>query len=126
MEDLLKAKGHLEYSYAKVRKIKLTDRMDEETLETLESFSSRFARFSDLAVSRYFRALSLEKDPAFRGSVIDLLNQAEKHGWIESAEKWKRIRELRNLAAHEYSSEDVLALYRELIGLTDELLKVPA
>lgn len=124
LSDLRKAKKHLLYSYKKVQKIPLDHDLDEEELETWESFSSRFARFSDLLISRYFRLLALEKDPAFRGSVIDLLNLAEKQGWIDSSTTWSRIRELRNLAAHEYAAEDYSKLYRELLSLTPSLLLV--
>lgn len=122
--DLTKARKHLEYSYAKVIKLKFDHEFTEEELETLESFSSRFARYSDLIVSRYFRLLILEKDPAFRGSLIDLLNVAEKLSWIESKDRWMRIRELRNVAAHEYTAEDYKKLYQELIQLTPTLFAV--
>ena len=62
------------------------------------------------------------KDPSFRGSVIDLLNQAEKFAWITSAQTWTRIRELRNIAAHEYGIDDYMKLYQELMTLTPEIL----
>ena len=123
-QELAKAKAHLHYSYQKVLKIDLSQDADEETLETLESFASRFARFSDILIARYFRLLAREQDPAFRGSVIDLLNLAEKHRWIESAETWARIRALRNVAAHEYTTENVLAVYEELRDLAPQLLQV--
>lgn len=125
IDDLERLKKHLSLSYKKVLKIDLagTQELDDETLETLESFSSRFARFSDLLISQYFRWLAKEKDPAFRGSITDLLNLAEKHGWIHSASTWFRTRELRNLAAHEYTAEDYKKLYAELIVLTPNLLE---
>lgn len=124
IESLKKARNHLAYSFNKVQKIALNRELKEEELESLESFSSRFARFSDMLISKHLRLLALEKDPAFRGSVIDLLNQAEKFGWIDSAETWKRIRQLRNVAAHEYEAEDYKKLYQELISLTPRLLDV--
>ena len=77
IDQMAKARAHLDYSYNKVLKIPLTDDLDDEQLETLESFSSRFARYSDIIVSKYFRYLIKEKDPAFRGSIIDLFNQAK-------------------------------------------------
>lgn len=125
MKSLLQAKSHLEYSFKKVQKIPLSsENLTEEQLETLESFSSRFARLSDMIISKYFRLLLKEKDPAYRGSVLDILNQAEKYGWIEDAKIWKRIRELRNVAAHEYEASNYKQLYTELIQLTPHLLKV--
>lgn len=71
---------------------------DDEQLATLESFSSRFSRFSNLAIKQFLMFRACESDPGFRGSVIDLLNYAEKFNWIEPAAEWRRIRELRNLA----------------------------
>lgn len=96
----------------------------EEELEVLESYSSRFARASDLFVSRYLRLLALEKDPAFQGTFIDLLNFSEKAGLIASARIWFRIRELRNIAAHEYSTDEFSELLQELVTLTPTILGV--
>lgn len=117
--EVARAIKHLEYSFKKVQGFNLA-RVDwsEEELETLESFSSRFARTSDLVISRLLRSMALATDPAFRGTLIDLLNLSEKQGWISSAKVWFRIRELRNIAAHEYSAEDFNKLLEELLGLT--------
>ncbi len=126
IEDLRASRKHLEYSYRKARAIPLDGDLSEEFLEILESFSSRFARYSDLIVSRYLRLLAREKDPAFRGSVIDVINLGEKFGWIAEADVWRRIRELRNVAAHEYEAEDYRSLYRELLSLVPHLLDFAA
>ena len=122
--QLNKAKSHLEYSYKKVQKISLKESMPETELESLDSFASRFARYSDILIMKYFRMLAFEKDPAFRGSVIDLLNTAEKFNWIDSATIWRRIRQLRNVAAHDYTNSEYIKLYGELIQLTPQLLNV--
>lgn len=126
IEELSKAYKHLKYSFDKIQTMNLdsVSDEDEESLETLESFSSRFARFTDILIAKYFRVLVLEKDPAFRGSIIDILNQAEKYGWINSAAQFKKIRELRNLAAHEYLLKDYISLYRELLKLCPICLSV--
>ena len=122
VRSLEKARVHLETSFNKVKRINLEEELSDSQLETLESFSSRFARFSDLIISKYLRALALELDPAFRGSVIDLLNVAEKNDWIDSTRVWIRVRELRNIAAHEYEAEDYKELYSELVQLAPSLL----
>lgn len=122
---LAKAKTHLECSYAKAVNIDLTkETFSESELEIIESFSCRYARSSDLLIKKYFRLSALRIDPGYTGTVVDLLNLAEKQGWISSAEQWKRIRELRNFAAHEYAVESVLEIYSEFVALTPELLKV--
>ena len=122
--QLFQAKKRLAYSYNKVKAFNLDDIENEAVLEPLESFSSRFARFSDIAISKYFRFCAIEKDPAFKGSTIDLIHFAEANGLIESAKTWIRIRKLRNRASHEYASDDYKELYKELITLCPILLKV--
>lgn len=107
-----------------VRIIDFTVDWDEETLETLESFSSRFAWLSDIYIARFLRLKLRQSDPGFRGSLIDALNLAEKIGLVESARDWARIRELRNIAAHEYSADDYRRLYAELMRLSPHLLKI--
>ena len=125
-EALLKALKHLEYSYQKVLKGELVKKASwtEEELETLESFSSRFARSSDIFLSKYLRILALESDPGFRGTFIDMLNLAEKMNWIYSAKQWARIRELRNVAAHEYAQEELQTLFQEIVRLTPLVLSI--
>ncbi len=124
LNDLKKVKKHLESSYTKVLKLKLSKELDDNSLETFESFSSRFARFSDILISKYLRLLAMEADPAYRGSVVDLLNFSEKNGWISSSQEFKKIRELRNTASHDYSAENINDLYAELIKSTPALLAV--
>lgn len=125
--DLLKSLKHLKYSYEKVKNIDLSKKdWPENELEVLESFSSRFARTTDIFVSRFLRLKVHEWDPAFRGTMIDLLLIAEKQGLISSAKKWYRIRELRNAAAHEYTPDDLQVLYSEIFELTSDVLALQA
>mgnify|MGYP001562907376 CR=1 FL=1 len=123
---LKKSISHLQTSLLKVRKIDLdkAGELSEQDLEVLESFSSRFARSSDIAVSKYFRLLALEGDPGFRGTVIDLLNLAEKYSWISSAKTWQRIREIRNIAAHDYAEDELRLLYKEIVTLAPAVIEV--
>jgi len=122
ISDLMRSRRHLEYSFQKVKRLSFAKAFDDEQLETLESFASRFARFSDLAIKQYLMFRAQGADPGFRGSIIDLLNLSEKFGWITSAADWRRIRELRNISAHDYSAEDFKELYEELISKAPILL----
>ena len=122
--NVQKSLSHLEYSFNKLTGFAWNAEWNEEQLETLESFSSRFARTSDLIISRLLRFKAIESDPAFRGTLIDLLNLSEKYGWIDSASIWIRIRELRNIAAHEYATDDMKALYHELFLLAPNLFGI--
>lgn len=121
-EDLAKALGHLEYSFSKASNILKKPILSEDDLEDLEGFGSRFARASDIGVQKLLRFKVMEKDPGFRGGVIDILNQSEKFGWIRSASDWAKIRELRNVTAHEYTETEVRELYGEIVRLSGEVL----
>jgi hypothetical protein len=114
-KKLLKSIQHLEYSQKKVASLptKLSH-LDEESLETWEGFSARFSRVADIYLGRYLRTKALLDDPAFSGSFRDLLNYAEKFGWIDNTETWFRVRSLRNVMSHEYIEEELEKLLREL------------
>jgi hypothetical protein len=121
---LEKALGHLEYSQRKLAgTVPRVAEMDEETLEAWEGFVARFARASDLFLQKFLRGLVLHDDPAFRGSMRDLLNQAAKAGYIDDVECWLQIRELRNLAVHEYGEEAIDAALQDMMRLTPRLLE---
>ena len=122
---LNKAIGHLEYSYKKLINVKPNiAHMSDEELETWEGLVSRFARASDIFLSKVLRYRVQAKDPGFRGSFIDLVHCAEKFGLLEDADIWFRIRELRNLVVHEYAGDSVNSDLEEMILLVPQILKL--
>ena len=122
--ELLQALRYLAYSYDKVTKGHLLemDMADPEILETLEALVSRFARVSDIFISKYLRSIAEKDDPAFRGGLRDWVNYAEKKGLIDSSEQWMAIRELRNKIAHEYANKDLHLLFEKVLDNTPALL----
>ncbi|MBF0361419.1 MAG: hypothetical protein HQK49_10420 [Oligoflexia bacterium] len=78
--------------------------LDKELVEW-DAFSSRFSRCVDIFLTKYIRSRVLEGDPAFRGTLRDFLDQAEKMLLISNIDRWMLIRELRNYEAHEYGEE---------------------
>jgi len=122
---LIKSIDHLEYSYKKVQKLStLVKNLNEEDLETWESFSSRFARASDIFISRYLRTLLQTQDPAYTGTLIDSLHLAEKQNLIQDAQLWYKIRELRNIEAHEYTEEMLGLFFKSIRDLTPSILSL--
>jgi len=100
---LEKATEHLGYSIDRVRDLKGKSQWTPEELERFESLASRFSRLADLHIQRVMRLIDdLELAP--QGSLLDRIEWAEKRGWI-AARDLVRIRELRNLIAHEYAEE---------------------
>jgi uncharacterized protein YutE (UPF0331/DUF86 family) len=51
------------------------------------------------------------------------MNLCKKLGIISSAEELIAIRDLRNIIAHEYLSENLVEIYREIIQLSNNLIK---
>ena len=75
---------------------------------------------------RTLKTRVLLDDPGFEGTFRDFANQAEKLGLIDSADAWMRIRELRNISAHDYSESDLGAFFRRLRDETPRLLSIEA
>lgn len=122
---LKKALAHLEYSYQKIKNLPIQPReLDDEALEVWESFAARFSRVADLFITRYLRALVLIEDPGFTGTVRDILLFAEKKQWVDNAEVWLAIRELRNISAHDYTEKELGAFFCKIKEHTPQLLSL--
>ncbi|MGK5082242.1 hypothetical protein WDW37_02970 [Bdellovibrionota bacterium FG-1] len=119
---LSKALGRFEASVLRLPSLKsTTDAFTDVELGAYDEMMARFARVTDIFLSQYIRALIKKADPAFRGSFRDSLDQAEKLGYIDSADEWYQIRELRNRQAHEYEEDDLIALFRLVL---DQKLRI--
>lgn len=122
---LEKALKHLQYSYEKIKKLPdSVESLNEESLETWESFAARFSRVADIFLTKYIRSVVLNNDPGFTGSLRDFVNQGEKLGIIDNAAAWMAIRELRNITAHDYTEEDLIAFFKRLKTECPRLLAI--
>ncbi len=99
--------------------------MDDSELEAWDSFASRFARTSDIFLSKYIKAFLLQDDPAYDGGFVDQLNRACKLGLIENVETWMEIRQLRNATVHEYSDQDLEKIFEKFRKFSPLLLVLP-
>ncbi len=122
---IVKSIRYLEFTYERVKTLSTnpTDLTDEQ-LELWDSFAVRFARTSDLFMSKFLKALVKTDDPAFDGTFRDILNYSEKLRVIENIPHWLEIRELRNVTVHEYSDQDLHEIFKKLTKFTPELLKL--
>jgi hypothetical protein len=99
-----KAENVLRYSYGKIDPSQLGVSTDPDFLETQEAMAARFARFEDILIKKVFRSIA-EKEFVNIYRFLDLLNLMEKFQIIDSIE----IKELRNIIAHEYEVDNLLA-----------------
>lgn len=116
------AAGHLGYSMERCLNLIGQEEMPPEQLERLESLTSRFARLADLLIQRIFRLID-EIELTGGGTILDRIYRAEKRGWADASEMIK-IRELRNLIAHEYANEKMPEIYAAVVAMSPVLLVV--
>ncbi len=125
LQRLRQASEHLVWSLDRCRPLVGRSSWTSDELERLESLASRFARLADLLTQRVGRladALELESP----GSLLDRIHRAEKRGWVATDGQLVRVRELRNLIAHEYEDAELADLYRELVAMSPVLIEAAA
>ncbi|MDD5228099.1 MAG: hypothetical protein PHN45_09965 [Methylococcales bacterium] len=89
----------------------------EELSEKVDAFVSRFSRLQDHIGEKLiprFAAL-LGESPK---SLLDVLNYAEKVGWISDVQAFIKARKLRNLLVHEYMVD--AELFLQSLSFADE------
>jgi len=119
---LKQALPSFERSLLKCRDLDFSLPISFEAEESLDALSSKFSRVSDIFTQKVLKTLIFvlrEDAPTF----LDRMNLCEKLGIIPSAEELIAIRDLRNIIAHEYLSENLVEIYMEIIELSDTLLK---
>lgn len=112
--------AHLQFSMTRCADLMGQEKLSPEQLERLESLTSRFARLSDLLIQRLFRLVD-EIELTGAGTVLDRIFRAEKREWGQAPELIK-IRELRNLIAHEYATEKMPDIYAAVAVMSPTLL----
>jgi len=119
---LKQALPSFERSLVKCRDLDFSLPISFEAEESLDALSSKFSRVSDIFTQKVLKTFIFvlrEDAPTF----LDRMNLCEKLGIIPSAEELIAIRDLRNIIAHEYLSENLVEIYMEIIELSDTLLK---
>ena len=121
--DLDRMCGWLGDSYNRCRLIDSAEVHSKEHSEAVEAFTSRFARTIDLLANKVLRALDLvELEPS--GSLLDVLNRAEARGLVDSSERLREMKNLRNTIAHDYVGEQLPETFAACVEFAPELLAV--
>ena len=110
-------------SHAQCSQIDLGASLSDPEFDAFETLTSRFARVSDMVLQKVFRSIDrLELEDG--GTLLDVLNRAEKRGLVASADQFRELRELRNEITHEYALDDLRTLFASVIEHTPILFAI--
>jgi uncharacterized protein YutE (UPF0331/DUF86 family) len=123
IDVLLDAVRWLKRSYNICSSLESKESFSEEEFDSLEAMSARYSRVIDILIQKVFRSIDhieMEK----QGSIIDVVNRAEKRGIICSVDQVREMKDLRNEVAHEYITDELDATLKDIIKMIPKLLRI--
>ncbi|HPI40010.1 MAG TPA: hypothetical protein PLJ21_04350 [Pseudobdellovibrionaceae bacterium] len=123
MKQAEKSTAWLLRSYNKCRKIDFSKEVVEDDLDQLEALTSRFARLADILIHKVFRSIEIS-ELEIPGTIIDTVNRIAKRGIIKDPDAVRDIKDLRNTISHEYSVNEILLLFQDVLNKTPDLLDI--
>jgi hypothetical protein len=108
--DVLHSLGKLPVPLHTIKSFGVT-RLSLDERETISAFTTRFATYQE-HLGKMMRSIAIEEESAINpfGAILALM---EKLDILDSQEKWKIVRDLRNAVNHEYE-DDADELYQIL------------
>jgi uncharacterized protein YutE (UPF0331/DUF86 family) len=123
IQSLDKSMTWLKRSYVKSLKIDLKTALSEKEFDIMENLTSRYSRGIDLIISKIFRSIdAVELEDS--GTLIDVINRAEKRELIESSERLREFKDLRNEIVHEYETDDLSITFNQVRNNVNEILTI--
>jgi uncharacterized protein YutE (UPF0331/DUF86 family) len=113
----------VKHSYENTRIIQPKEKYALEEFDKLENLSSRYARTTDMLVNKVLRSIDTVESEDI-GTVIDIMNRAEKRGIVTSAELLHTIKDLRNNNVHEYKIAEITRFFEDVQKYTPVLLEI--
>ncbi len=95
----------------------------EEEYDALETLTSRYARVTDMMINKVFRSIDTVEFLS-GGTLLDVVNRADKRGIITSVDHLRELKDLRNQIAHEYAGEELLAIFQDVLIQAPSLLSI--
>jgi len=117
------ALSRLERSFNICTKIGSKENYSDEEFDNMETLASRFARVSDIVFQKLFRSID-QVELEDKGTLLDAVNRAHQRGIIESVDKMREIRELRNQIVHEYVKADLQNVFIDILEYTPLLISI--
>ena len=110
-------------SYEQSKGIGKKDVYSDEEFDKLENLASRYARTTDMLVNKVLRSIDTAESEDI-GTIIDIMNRAEKRGIVQSAELLHTIKDLRNNIVHEYQITEITKFFADIQKYTPVLLEI--
>ena len=110
-------------SYDQTCDIESKDTYSETEFDKLENLASRYARTTDMLVNKVLRSIDTVESEDI-GTVIDIMNRAEKRGIVPSADLLHTIKDLRNNIVHEYKISEITRFFSDVRKYTPFLLEI--
>jgi uncharacterized protein YutE (UPF0331/DUF86 family) len=111
------------HSYEQTEAIEIKSRYAIEEFDKLENLTSRYARTTDMLVNKVLRSIDTVESEDI-GTIIDIMNRAEKRGIVSSAELLHTIKDLRNNIVHEYKIAEITRFFADVKKYTPLLLEI--
>jgi predicted nucleotidyltransferase len=100
-------------SYERCVRIGIKETYSDEEFEKFDVLTSRYARTTDLLISKVLRSLDVVEF-IDGGTIIDTVNRAEKRGIVNSVSQLRALKDLRNEISHEYQSENIGRFFKSV------------
>ena len=113
----------LERSYLKSINIDLKSSLKDDEFDILETLSSRYARTIDFLVRKYWRALD-EVEFETQGTLIDVVNRAEKRDFFTNIEEFREMKDIRNDIVHEYINDELNDIFIDVLKSSNKLIDI--
>ncbi|AEF84954.1 conserved hypothetical protein [Treponema primitia ZAS-2] len=130
LENLQRDLGNLNSSLTWLRRsferctvLTIKDEYTDDEYDQFENLTSRYARTTDLLISKLFRSLDTV-ELTDSGSIIDAANRAEKRGIIDSVSALRELKDLRNEITHEYEPNDLKDLFAAVLEATPRVFSI--
>ena len=111
----------LEYSYDACRGIGIRDEYSIDEFGKFETLCSRYSRGIDFLIRKAFRTIDAYEFEN-QGTLIDTVNRAHKRGLVESVDRIRIMKDIRNTIAHEYIEAALSEVFDEVLESTDTLI----
>ena len=111
------------HSYELTSTIGLKDEYTVEEFDKLENLASRYSRTTDMLVNKVLRSIDTVESEDI-GTIIDIMNRAEKRGIVSSADLLHTIKDLRNNIIHEYKIAEITRFFEDVLKYTPFLLEI--